>query len=66
MWFVFQLSNHARLPAVGVESVVKEIVDKRKKPVTVNYPYKQNNRGKKLIEKWKTKKNEQWVYVWPV
>lgn len=28
-------SNHARLPAGGIEAVVKETVDKRKKPETV-------------------------------
>lgn len=28
-------SNHARLPARGIEAVVKETVDKRKKPETV-------------------------------
>lgn len=41
-------SNHARLPKGGVEAVVKETVDKQKKPETVTT---HNNETKKKLQK---------------
>lgn len=42
-------SNHARLPAGGIEAVVKETVGKRKKPETVTTH--NNETTKKFTEK---------------
>jgi hypothetical protein len=41
-------SNHARLPVGGIEAVVKETVDKRKKPETVTTHNNDTTTTKKL------------------
>lgn len=43
-------SSHARLPARGIEAVVKETVDKRKKPETVT-THNNETTTKKITEK---------------
>lgn len=53
----FQLSNPARLPVVGVGSVVKETVGKRKKPVTVTTHTSKTTGGKKTNRKVEDKGN---------
>lgn len=47
MWFL-PASNRARLPAGGIEAVVKETVDKRKKPETVTTHNNETTTKKKL------------------
>lgn len=42
-------SNRARLPAGGIEAVVKETVDKRKKPETVTTHNNETTTTKKKI-----------------
>lgn len=44
-------SNCARLPAEGIEAVVKETVDKRKKPETVT-THNNETTTKKLEKRW--------------
>lgn len=44
-------SNRARLPAGGIEAVVKETVDKRKKPETVTTHNNETTTTKKKLQK---------------
>lgn len=44
-------SNHARLPVAGIGAVVKETVDKRKKPETVTTHNNETTTTKKITEK---------------
>lgn len=50
MWFL-PASNRARLPAGGIEAVVKETVDKRKKPETVTTHNNETTTKKKITER---------------